>query len=513
MQIMIVEDEDLIRRGLERVINRIEGVEVIAAADDGESALQWLEACEQLPDLIITDIFMQFVDGLELVAEINRRYPGIRCALLSGHDDFKLAQRAIHLKVCRYLVKPVNEQEISQFLAEIRQEMEQERLSHESNLLAWEQAHMNDKKHVMDKLLLDLLENRLASVKDISDFSGYFPFDLEQVKLAGGIIQIRKSDPGYSQRDLLLYSIAVKQLFAEAVLSDNAGFVILKDSCTLVFGLQNKSLELVEEALLRFSELSSYMLGIPIVFGVGGETKKLIEFREIIGSAYDKLGAVKDYVRLYPEEIVQQLRLSLRMGDKQKACGYAKELIDKIAAISTDADFLLQSFYRVIDSVQELLEELRQTRVEAPRMAGLSSLELIQNMQKWITAVANGMILEGKSPQNQLVAQVIAFMEENYHDSELSLHRLADIGYVHPNYLTQVFRKHTGLSCMQYLARLRMEKAKQLLAQENLKIGQIAERVGYGNQLYFSSYFKKWTGQTPSDYKEGLISANVPANS
>lgn len=513
MQIMIVEDEDLIRKGLERVINRMEGVNVTATADDGETALKWLEQCEVLPDLIITDIFMKFVDGLELVAEINRLYPGVRCALLSGHDDFKLAQKAIHLKVCRYLVKPVNEQEINEFLEEIRQEMEHERLSHESNLLAWEQAHMNDKRYVMDKLLLDLLENRLVTVRDIRDFSGYFSFDWEQVALAGGVIQLKKRDPDYSQRDLLLYSIAVKQLFMEAVLCDCPGFIILKDVCTLVFGVQVESLERVKETLQRFSELSYQMLEVPIAFGVGNMMKKLMEFRELLGSAYEMLADTSAYVQLYPEKIAQQLRLSMRMGDKGKAHSHARELIDQIADISMDADYLLQSFYRLVESVQELLDELRQARVDPPRMAGLASLELIRNMHQWINTVIDKLTLDMQSPQNQLVGQVIAYMQEHYDDCELNLQRLADVGFVHPNYLTQVFRKHTGLSCMQYLARLRMEKAKQLLAEENLKIGQIAERVGYGNQLYFSSYFKKWTGQTPSDYKEGLTVSNVSANS
>ncbi|UUZ84955.1 helix-turn-helix transcriptional regulator [Paenibacillus sp. P26] len=100
--------------------------------------------------------------------------------------------------------------------------------------------------------------------------------------------------------------------------------------------------------------------------------------------------------------------------------------------------------------------------------------------------------------------KVAAHLEEHYAEAALTLQQLAELAGVHPNYLTQTFRKITGLSCMQYLARLRMEKAKALLHQTDLKICDIAERVGYENPLYFSDYFKKWVGVNPSDYKDGM---------
>jgi len=144
-------------------------------------------------------------------------------------------------------------------------------------------------------------------------------------------------------------------------------------------------------------------------------------------------------------------------------------------------------------SIQEAMRELVQ-----PGTSGLKDTEKGKKTGRENCAVPPVALEE----TNGIVAKVKAYMEENYGNFHLSLQQLADVAGVHPNYLTQVFRKHTGLSCIQYLAKLRMEKAKQLLHGTDLKICEIAERVGYENPLYFSSYFKKRVGMNPSDFKE-----------
>lgn len=505
MDILIVEDESLIRQGLERVINEFDGYRVVGTADDGETALEWLQAADRLPDLVITDIFMQYVDGLELVEQINARFPDVKCALLSGHDDFRLAQQAISLKVCRYLTKPVNKEELGAALDQIRVEVEQEKLR-KSDLLKWEQRNMSSALYVRDKLLSDLLEARLVSSDEISRYADCFNFDLETTQLAGGVIRLRAAAPDMSQRDSLLYSIAVKHLFTETMLTEYRGFIMLKDACTLVFGVDETSAERVRGAAHDFAALSESMLGIAVAIGVGDRAANLLKLRVAVARAFEHLESDREE-RRYPAELERKLREAIRTGDKEEAEKAARSFVERLSEHGAHTDYMLHSFYKLLESLELLFGELEHP-FERPLLAELTRTGIAVRMNEWLHETIGRLEPVKQGGHNEVIARAIAHMEEHYGDCELSLQRLADLVYVHPNYLTQMFRKHTGYSCMQYLARLRMEKAKRLLKRPELKISEIAERVGYDNHLYFSSYFKKWIGKTPSDYKEGLASSD-----
>ncbi|SDD96376.1 Response regulator containing CheY-like receiver domain and AraC-type DNA-binding domain [Paenibacillus sp. UNCCL117] len=503
MEILIVEDETMIRNGLERMVGDL-GYNVAASVDDGETALEWLKQCGSPPDLIITDIFMKYVDGMELVGKVNAEYPGVKCALLSGHDDFRLAQQAISLKVCRYLTKPVTREELDEALREIRSEVEQDKLR-KKDLLKWEQRSASSALYIRDKLLSDLLESRLVSARDLLQHADCFDFDLEATSLSGGVIRLLSAGESMSQRDSLLYSVAVKHLFTETVMAEYRGFVLLKDSCTLVFGVMETQPERVRESVARFAGTSASMLGVPVEFGISAHAVNLLQFRQTVAAAFEDMERSGQEQRLYPSELEQKLRFSVRAGDRDAARADAKAVVGAIAASSAHADFLLRSFYRLTESLEDLFRELEQP-VSPPLLAGLPRSGLIERMHEWLEECIARVEPKRQGQQNDIIAKVITHMEEYYADGSLSLQRLADLVYVHPNYLTQTFRKLTGFSCMQYLARLRMEQAKKLLNESDLKISEIAEKVGYDNHLYFSSYFKKWIGKSPSVYKEGLSS-------
>lgn len=504
MEILIVEDEAFIRNGLERMISEL-GYRVAGTADDGEAALEWLQGCSELPDLIVTDIFMKYVDGLELVEKVNAEYPGIKCALLSGHNDFRLAQQAISLKVCRYLTKPIVREEVHTALKEIEAEVEQDKLRR-MDLLAWEQRKASSALVVRDKLLSDLLEARLVSTRDLLQHADCFDFDLETTLLAGGIVRLELAGRSLSQRDCLLYSVAVKHLFTETLLAEFRGFVLLKDAYTLVFALEETEPERVREAAARFALLSDSMLDVPVVTGTSSRAVRLMSFREAVAEAYEMAERVCKERRHYPSELEQRLRISIRAGDRERAQADAQAMVEAIASHRAPSDEMLHSFYKLIESLEALFRELEQP-FTPPRLAGLPGAERVERMNEWLRQCIAGIEpRRGHGQHNDIVAKVIAHMEERYADGGLNLQQLADLVYVHPNYLTQMFRKTTGFSCMQYLARLRMEQAKKLLHETDLKISEIAEKVGYDNPLYFSSYFKKWIGKSPSDYKEGFAS-------
>jgi two-component system response regulator YesN len=499
MNVFIVDDEQIIRKGLERVIQEFEGYQVVGSADDGETALKWLSEAVILPDLIITDILMQYIDGLDLIAKVNELYPGVRCTILSGHEDFHLAKKAIDLKVLRYITKPVEPKELYTVLETVRQEIDKEQ-KNKIDLLRKEQLSANASLYVRDKLLSDLFEGRLVSVREISSFAEYFPFSLEN-NFHGGVIRILKASAELTNRDYLLYSVAVKQLFSETILVQCRGFVMIKDTNTLVFGLSDGFAD-AAEAVEQFPYLADSVLGIPIALGVDEEARDLLHLGLSVADAYEHMEKKMKSLFNYPLESEKKLRLAIRNGQAEEARLSAEAFIGLLLESHFGMEPILQACYKLIESIQILLAELGLEIPAAPRLVRLFIPEISRQMKDWLEDCISRRASLKTKHRNDLIVKVTAYMEEHYGDYELSLQRLADLVSVHPNYLTQTFRKQTGLSCMQYLARLRMEIAKQLLNSDDLKINQISEIVGYENPLYFSSYFKKWVGMNPSDFKK-----------
>ncbi len=499
VNILVVDDELIIRKGLEKAIRQFDGYRVAGTADDGESALEWLHNAKQLPDLMITDIFMQFMDGLELIEKVNRLYPQIKCAILSGHEDFQLARKAIDLKVARYITKPVEAQQLQDILDEIHKELIMERAYHKQP--ARSQRHeANAALYVRDKLLSDLLEGRLVSALELEEFAAYFPFALED-QLISGIISIRKNGMDLLQRDMLLYGVAVKQLFFETVLQQNKGFVMIKDTETLVFAFVKNNFANMK-ALKEFPALSEDTLGVPIVMDWQDTGQGLLQLQRFVVKSMESLDSRIGDPFIYPFDLEEKLRLSLRSGNSKEAEGVAMEFIRRLMKKNNGKEPILQGFYKLIHSLESLFGELDIPCPEPPHLIQLSLSASANQMKNWLGACID--IKEKRSSRQSCdsVDKVTAYMQEHYGDYTLTLMQLAELAAVHPNYLTQMFRKRTGFSCMQYLARLRMEKAKELLNKTDLKISEIAERVGYENPLYFSSYFKKWVGLNPSEYKD-----------
>jgi two-component system response regulator YesN len=495
IKILVVDDEQIIRNGLEKAITQLsDGFQVLATADDGETALQWLKETDVLPDLLITDIFMRFVDGIELIEQVNALYPTITCVILSGHEDFKIAQKAIKLMVQQYIIKPIQLPELHAILNSLRNEIGKNAAGRTS------QVHRD--KYVREKLLMDLIEGRLISEGELNENAKCFPFPLVG-EYIGGVIRLKKNEIELSQRDLLLYSVGTKHLFTEVILEETNGFVLIRDERTLVFGLQSVGLN-TKETIEQFTFLTETALGIPVMMATGNVISNLVLIPQSVNQAFDVLDNSTDISKVYPLEEEHQFRVTLGRGRSKEALHYAQRFMHILASENTGDTYIVQSSYRFAGCVEQVLQELSIPCPPLPQLHQQSITTVLKRMEEWVEICVTSRGCSDKSaPNTDIVDKVLDYINKHYSDYTLSLQCLADIVSVHPNYLTQKFRRQTGFSCIQYLAKTRMEKAKQLLDQTDLKISDIAEKVGYENPLYFSSYFKKWVGLNPSEYRDG----------
>ncbi len=498
MNILIVDDESIILKGLQRLIGKWEDFHIIGVADDGVTALEWLKETDTLPDLILTDILMRYMDGLELIEEVRKLYPEIKCVILSGQEEFHLAQKAIDLHVSRYITKPVDPVELNNVLKKMAEEVQKEK-EQRIDLLKKEQFAANTALYVRDKLLTDLLEGRLLSKEELEGFSSCFPFSIDE-GFTTGVIRLVEVD--VDQRNLLLNSVAVKQLFLETFLAREKGFVMFKDSRTLVFGIEPTT-ELIEE-IKEFSSLALSVLGIQIILTIGQKQQGLLQLQSSVIELIEQLESRSVESFVYPYEEEQKLRVLLRAGKTEEGTKATASFLQMLTASNSSLESILQGCYKMIESVSSLFTEMGVRCPDYPPLSNVPLSTVLERIEKWMDLCLHERQLQQNGPKVEAIDTIITFMQEYYQDSSLHLQQLAEIVSLHPNHLTQLFRKHTGLSCMQYLAQVRMEKAKELLQQSDLKIATIAEQVGYENPLYFSTYFKKWVGLNPSDYKERL---------
>lgn len=501
ISVWVVDDEQIIRNGLAKAIDRLdEGFRVTATADDGETALHMLESGSNRPDLIITDIFMKYVDGIEFIEKAQELYPDIKFAILSGHGEFHLAQKAIRLKVCRYITKPVDVPTLKAVLSEIKTEILKERAK-KLERSKMQHMHATASSFIRDKLLFDLVEGRLLSTNELKEYEVCFPFSIEE-DCIGGIVRVLKG--GFEQRELLLSTLAVKHLFTEAYWDRTSAIVLLKDPQTLLFAARMSDEGPVKEFAQSFPLLARSVLGIEVVLALGKPVAGLIQLQRSLQQAYEDLEAQLSMNFSYPIEQERMIRMSLGMGKAAETRQAFKDFLHKLSEANPAPESVIRGLHKLIVSLESLLREMNIVPPPIPNLYGSTVLTVVQRVERWIDDLLQARESAVKpKPRNPLVEAAKLYMQEHYGDCSLSLKRVADAVGTHPNYLTQIFRKQEGLSCMQYLAKLRMEKAKELLNHTNLKISEIAERVGYENPLYFSSYFKKWVGISPSDFKVG----------
>lgn len=522
--LLIVEDEYWEREGLVDFIDwKSFGIDAIYTACDGAGGLE--AARRLLPDIIITDIKMPVMDGLKMAAAIRGFLPDVHIIVLTGYDDFKLAQEAIGCGADAYILKPVEEEDmvqaVSQAVSKIRRD--------QGILVA-----------AREKWLLDLLEG-LSSDEIIKKLTG-----------TGGIY------PGASYLVLSLLSMAasgqskenaVNRLF-RALCSHRAGereshqkngmmeIVRGRRGELLVFFNQAFS---VPDAEMRISRSLRAVEGfIPEDWAIGiGQivphipdiARSCVEARE--ASGYGFFWGIGGMIRYSAVKTERQLA----QGSWKEFCIRGNSLADDIHQIlkTGDRDALMVK-------AEELFSGLEKNRgTEKQRIAS----QLYSLMREiWTREFFTRDEMDGSVPSESLLngrlfelsrfvdmkAYFIDFMEQtreclqdkrshmrsyivqsvkNFAETKymmnINLQSAASEVFVSPNYLGVLFKKHTGQSFNDYLASVRMLKAKELLSTAGNQVRWVAGQVGIPNVSYFCAVFKKTFGQSPGEYQQNIL--------
>lgn len=529
-KLLIVDDEKLIRSSISSIIDwNSLGFSEVYEAEDGEQALEI--AIDKKPNLVLTDIKMPFMDGLELTKQLNKYLPDSYIVILSGYDEFELAQDAIALGVKDYILKPIGAKTLYEKISKLCKEINLD--ANKRNYL----SQMKTQLHQSLPLLRERLLNMLICIPGNND---RIIDKLNSLKISFRLAPytVCVVEPDLSNippRDSEIYHFAVKNIIYDTigrsyyVFSDNDNrIIIVFHSSPYITSTENRNI--ISLTLQVIKNNVNYHLNIPLTSSMGitaetiyklyssyTEALSALECKYTIGknNVYDIYDL--DYIKqefFYPFDSSGYLLEAIKAGDINNI----KTTLASISNILKRKETLSWVNIKLIfiEMITSTLKILVKTNdISCSTWAEGISLydsieksdtidEIIEDVQSFCIEASEKLALTRNNSNYNIIAKVKNYINNNYKHEELSLNSAAEYASVSSVYLSSLFKKETGINFKTYLINKRMDKAIELLNTTNFKTYEIAHLVGFSNPHYFSISFRKYTGKSPTDYRKSM---------
>lgn len=493
VSLFLVEDERIARESIRKNVPwREHDIQFLGDAPDGEMALP--QIMEKRPDILLTDIKMPFMDGLELARIVRRELPDTCIIILSGYNDFDYARKAITIGVNDYLLKPVSAQDILQAVDRAKDQIVERRARQtERHSYAMAQREL---------LFTGLYSGIPAGTAQLLRRGGQLGFTLS----AGAYqIVITETARPVSDREALREKLyAAPMAYGSGFDGERAAFLLLAED---VPGLQEK-----------YRSLSAWLADIEKETGTA--------FRLTAGKPVLRLSDLPKAYHLLTLPQRQQGQTDSE-GLTQSSAFQREDLMEFLRNGKPSALQAFWEHYRPAVTAGYasfvyrcyLYTELFFAVSEFCRESGVPLPEILEQgdlMEKQILLAGSvddflalacqlcGEVMEARpdaARHTSAAEQARAYIDRHYMDPELSLSSVADAVALSPNHLSTLFKSKIGVGFSEYLTEVRIRQAKRLLITTDLLVSEVGERTGYQNMEYFSMLFKKMTGQTPSQYR------------
>jgi two-component system response regulator YesN len=501
-QLMIIDDEPVVRAGIMQLIPwESFHFELCAEGIDGKDGLR--KVLEYSPDLVLVDVKMPGMSGIELIKQARKEGFEGKFIILTGYADFEYAKSAVNLGVRAYLLKPIDENELIESVQEVLEELEVK--------------------------------------KNLDDY-----YSLSELKARQEVLYrllLHSSDKESLRRDIMLYGMDFNyRSFCTAILNTKASYLEMdtkrrKDREEMILrGLANTEQIIVDDKLVIICKGSTYQEILPVLMKNNERVKR--HFGESyfiaighnvanwgdITFSYECAKLLMEYEFLYKAngavsiEILNQIGLKASGNFSDLLCGlieignteeihhtihdlknsYKKELMKEsdIKILVIHNMVLLNSILvRRYDMNKDKFPNFEQFIEEIKHV---ESLENLMEIMEDYCIKLTGCI--GVSSTDAVIKRMTAYMERNY-DKDLKLEGIARLFNYNSAYLGKIFKKEMGESFNNVLDKIRIENAKRLLLESDMKVYQVSEQVGYSNIDYFYSKFKKYVGISPKEFK------------
>ena len=522
LRVFIVEDESIIRETLRDTVPWSKcGYTFVGEAADGELALPLIR--ETRPDVLITDIRMPFMDGLDLSRLVLQEFPQTKIIIISGFDDFEYARQAIDLGVERYLLKPITKNALITVLDEVREKIESEQA--QMNYLAqFKQEAQEYEQYARRDFLEQVVAGRL-SVQQIYENAEKLELDLRAQSYAIALFSVLPEsgeERGAAQLlDCPEYILFRWNLSTYAVLikGDSGEMESYIRRCIDSVREQYEGAEEQQNWYVAVSSPTRRLSALPQCFE---EVSRLWAYRHIApkqhvltpdtASALTGTGAALSISELDAGAVDPALvDGALQHAGEEEIPGFVEEYLNRVAPALDSAPFCQYLMIGVRFAAARFAATLSIGQQEL--FDGLDCLELVGQtvtrgqLSGYMTDILRRTVqLRDRAAGHQyraLLKQAVAYIDAHFTEEELSLNRVAQEVGLSANYLSALFSQETGATFVEHLTSRRMELARTLLRTTDQRSGEIAAAVGYKDPHYFSFLFKKTQGCTPRDYRAG----------
>ena len=530
-RILLVDDEILVRDAIRENIDwKAMDCELVGDCDNGKAAAEFVQT--HPVDIVLTDILMPYMDGMELSRFLHDNYPAIVIVIFSGFGEFEYAKKAIQYDVSEYMLKPVTAMELRAVIEKMKKKVDQRR-EEKQKLERLTQTSENYQKNaivIRSKALQAFVDNTKTREESLEELSGLrisleaacyrvAVFDLD---LYSDSMQLTSE----KRQESALMSFVLFNVSDEIVSSENAGVAYQEGNnkvCVLFMG--NRTREFGEK-IMKICEMIQTklreLMALEVSIGVGSWARtqqellvsheladKAIGYRYLLGGSLliDMEEHPVENIR-YSDDLMEKLSTALKAGKKENADSVLDRIAAEIKAARVDksrACVYLQQIIRTADDTCE--DMLADSKLLSERETLLRRVTEQKSFDSAFALVKDhvGKIFQVLSDANSSSGQrqarlALDYIQKNYMDPDLSLNSICSYLNISTSYFSTIFKELTGETFTEVLIRTRMEKAKELLENTTMKNYEIAEKVGFADPHYFGISFKKMTGCTPTEY-------------
>ena len=527
-KVILVDDEAEVIDMIEKKIHWNDlGFEVAGSATNGVKALELVEKLQ--PDVVLTDIKMPYMDGLELSRRLNREYPNIYIMLCTGFDEFEYAKEAVHLEIKEYMLKPVNATELSESLTNLKHTLDRER-EEKLNVKKLNDYFQEVLPKLQSNFFISLIEGRVEK-RDYERFLQAYQVDMKGPLFSCVIFHTSENHVPEGMNPLLL-SMSVEREIKQRLMDQwNCQEFIYMGNTLLILELDAEDkITQITDACDRFCRWAYRIMGAVVTAGIGTVCDSLYE----ISLSYERAREAVSYRVLYgtkrainigeivPKEQIkpvqseesrmQTLLRAIRIGDSAEIERAAHKEMEKL---HKNTETMSQYNLATMEIVSGFFKFCTDNSLDFNKISGnrQNIYEKVSQMDEssltaWIVQMSETISEKLKCARNssarRLIVEAQNIVKERYMEADISLDEVCAVLGVSNSYFSSVFKKEAGKSFISYLTDYRMDIAAEMILNTDEKSYTIAEKVGYLDANYFSYVFKKKFGVSPSKYRASV---------
>ncbi|MFC0212142.1 response regulator [Paenibacillus chartarius] len=519
-KVFLVDDEILIRETIRECIDwEKEGLIYCGDASDGEVALPLIDQLQ--PDILITDILMPFMNGLELSIIMRQKYPDMKIIIISGHAEFEYARKAMQIGVQEYCLKPISADELVKVLHHVSGIIDKEREA--------KAKERNRTELTQSKLLNDLCSG-FVTTTEVMHLSSSLHLPIVARYYVVTVLDLRGSEAFKPEETELFQGSELSLLDRCLELRQTSKHLKFQRSRSeTVFIIKGDTLEQLHDEIRVFRDVQK---AIPeeantlhISIGIGSVQDRLhnvhLSFLDAMEDVYWRRLSRQNRIALhenYSETLEPALFLErgafidfIKVGTPHKLEAFVAEYAAALRHIHWNSssvgfyilnDLTIEAFrsnkdmYRHVPEPEKSLHRFQQMigNIRSWEEACSYFIKLIEQFWSWRARIYD--------KYSDLIAKVKDYVQANFNKDTMSLQDAADYVNLSPNYLSRLFSQETGQTFIEHLTQVRIRKAMELLKGTASKSYEIAFLVGYNDPHYFSNLFKRITGMTPKEFRK-----------